>query len=151
MANWTFPQDIQDRWVGDDFEEYNTDLIEALLLDAELIIKSEYPRIQERLDNGTLDIENIKMVVARMVSRVLRNPEGLSYVQQSTGPFAQARNYDRSSVDMWLSESEKDLLAPSRRGKAKTISTLDASREEYINKGVSFETGTTSPFENGSV
>jgi hypothetical protein len=144
MANWTFPQDIEDRWIGDDFPE-NTDLVEALLLDAELIIKSEYPRIQERVDNNTLDIEVIKFVVARMVSRVLRNPEGLSYIQQSTGPFAQARNYDRSSVDMWITEQERDMLAPNSRGKAKSIDTLEASREAYREAGVGFETGVSFP------
>ncbi len=146
MANWTFPQDIEDRWIGEDFPQ-NTDLIEALIMDAEIIIKSEYPRIQERIDDNVLDIEVIKFVVARMVSRVLRNPEGLSYIQQSTGPFSQAKNYGGGSVDMWITEQEKDMLAPNQRGKAKSISPLDASREEYDEQDISYYDGIKSPFD----
>lgn len=145
MANWTYPQDIQDRWIGDGFDDFTTDLIEALILDAETIIKSEYPRIQERLDDSSLNIEVIKFVVARMVSRVLRNPEGLSYIQQATGPFQQAKNYGGGSVDMWITENEKDMLAPNKRGKAKSIDTLAASRKAYEDANIAYETGIRFP------
>jgi hypothetical protein len=147
MTNWTYPQDIQDRWIGEGFDDFDTELIEALILDAEIIIKSEYPLIQDRIDDNTLNIEVIKFVVARMVSRVLRNPEGLSYVQQQTGPFAQAKNYNGGNVDMWITEQEKDMLAPNQRGKAKSISMLDASRESYDEQGISYYDGIKSPFD----
>jgi hypothetical protein len=58
------------------------------------------------------------MVVSRMVSRVLRNPDNVSYWQQTTGPFGQARNFGENAVDIWLSGEEKQLLAPKRRGKS---------------------------------
>jgi hypothetical protein len=58
------------------------------------------------------------MVVSRMVARVLRNPDNVSYWQQTTGPFGQARNFGESSIDIWLTPEERELLAPKRGGKA---------------------------------
>lgn len=117
--SWTSPQDVLDRWVGND-QPTDLDLIQAIINDAEAVVLSHYPRIQERITDNSLSISTVVMVVSRMVSRVLRNPEGLSYWQQTTGPFGQARNYgDRA--DIWLNEQEKQLLAPNRTGKAYSV------------------------------
>jgi hypothetical protein len=117
--SWTAPQDIIDRWVGPGAPT-DEDLVQALINDAEAVITSEYPAIQGRIDAGTLPLATVQMVVARMVSRVLRNPETVTYWQQTTGPFGQARNFG-DNIDIWLTENEKDLLAPNNRGKAFSI------------------------------
>lgn len=114
--SWTTPQDITDRWIGSGAPT-DDDLVAALIRDAETVVLGAYPRIQERIDGGTLSLDVVVMVVARMVTRVLRNPENLSYWQQSTGPFSQGRNFGKQ-VDIWLTSDEKTLLAPSSRGKA---------------------------------
>lgn len=116
MPNWTSFEDITSRWVGSGVPTDET-LVTALIEDAEAVILAEYPRIQERVDAETLSQSVIVMVTARMVSRILRNPEGLSYWQQNTGPFGQGRNYG-SNADIWLSADEKAMLAPTTRGKA---------------------------------
>lgn len=114
--SWTSPQDVLDRWVGND-QPTDFDLVQAIINDAETVVLSEYPRIQERITDGALPLSTVVMVVSRMVTRVLRNPEGLTYWQQNTGPFGQARNYgDRT--DLWLEANEKQLLAPNSAGKA---------------------------------
>jgi hypothetical protein len=117
--SWTAPQDIIDRWVGPGAPT-DDDLVQALINDAEAVITSEYPAIQGRIDAGSLPLATVQMVVARMVSRVLRNPETVTYWQQNSGPFGQARSFG-DNVDIWLSENEKDLLAPNNRGKAFSI------------------------------
>ena len=114
---WTTHTDVLDRWVGDD-KPTDTDLISALILDAEAVILAEYPAIQGRIDANKLSVNTVIMVVCRMVSRLLRNPEGLTYWQQQTGPFGQARNYGSSGADIWMTSEEEELLAPKRRGKA---------------------------------
>lgn len=114
---WTTFDDIVDRWVGAGVPTDET-LVQALIQDAETIILAEYPRIQERIDDESLSLDVVKLVVTRMVTRLLRNPEGLSYVQQTTGPFSQARNYSGAAADVWLSADEKALLAPGGKGKA---------------------------------
>lgn len=133
MANWTTAQDVLDRWVGSGTPS-DENLIETLLTDAEAVILAEFPRIQERITAETLSLDVVKFVSVRMVTRVLRNPEGLSYWQQNTGPFGQGRNYgDR--VDIWLSDDERRLLAPSSstRGKAFSVNQApDARSGEYV-------------------
>ncbi len=114
--SWTTPEDILDRWVGSGAPT-DEDLLQALINDAEAIVLAEYPKIQERIDEAELSIEVIKMVVSRMVTRVLRNPDSVSYLQQMTGPFSQAKNFG-DNLDIWMSENEKSLLAPKRTGKA---------------------------------
>ena len=96
----------------------DTALVDALIADAEAVILSEYPAIQDRIDDNALPLATVVMVTCRMVMRVLRNPEGLTYWQQTTGPFGQARNYGSATQDIWLSTDEIALLAPKRKGKA---------------------------------
>ena len=114
---WTTFADVTDRWVGNDAPTDET-LVESLIEDAEAVVLVEYPKIQDRITAGTLPLRLVKMVVTAMVSRVLRNPENLTYWQQQTGPFGQARNYGSSVVGMSMSDDEKSLLAPKKRGKA---------------------------------
>lgn len=114
--SWTSPQDILDRWVGSGIPN-DEDLLQQLINDAEAVVLAEYPRIQERIDEASLPLNTVIMVIARMVTRMLRNPENLTYWQQQTGPFGQGRNFG-DERDIWLTDKEKQLLAPKSRGKA---------------------------------
>lgn len=115
--SWVSPQDILDRWVGSGAPD-DEDLTQALINDAESVVLAEYPRIQDRINDATLPLSTVVMVVSRMVMRVLRNPEGLSYSQMSTGPFSQGKNYGTGNADIWMTSDEVKLLAPKRKGKA---------------------------------
>lgn len=116
--SWTTFLDVTNRWVGNGVPT-DSDLVEALIADAEAVVLAEYPLIQNRIDAETLPLSTVVMVVTRMVSRVLRNPESLTYAQQNTGPFGQIKNYGGSDrTDIWLSAEEIKLLAPKRKGKA---------------------------------
>lgn len=114
---WATFENVTARWVGNGAPT-DENLVGALIADAEAVILANFPAIQDRIDAGTLPEATVTMVVVRMVSRILRNPEGLSYWQQTTGPFGQARNYGSTSQDIWLTTEELDLLAPKKRGKA---------------------------------
>jgi hypothetical protein len=131
MATWTTFSDVIDRWVGTGAPTDET-LVEALLADAETVIRSEFPRIQERIDGATLSVDTVRFVTARMVTRVLRNPENLSYHQQNTGPFGQARNFG-NGTDIWLTDDERKLLTPNARGKAFSVNLApDATTGEFV-------------------
>lgn len=114
---WATFSDVTDRWAGSNAPS-DEDLVNALIQDAEAVILVEFPRIQDRIDAGTLPLNVVTMVVCRMVSRVLRNPGNLTYLQQQTGPFGQSQNFGTGAVDIWLSEEEEEMLAPKKRGKA---------------------------------
>lgn len=116
--SWATPQDIIDRWVGAGAPTDEA-LVAALIADAEAVILAEYPKIQDRIDANLLNVGTVIMVVSRMVSRLLRNPEGLTYWQMNTGPFGQGKNYSNGGgVDIWMTADEEKLLAPKRKGKA---------------------------------
>lgn len=121
MPLWTSVEDVTSRWVGSGAPTDDT-LVTALIDDAEAVILAAFPRIQERIDADTLNQSVVTMVTARMVSRILRNPEGLSYWQQNTGPFGQGRNFG-SNTDIWMSADERAMLAPTTRGKAFEVDT----------------------------
>lgn len=116
--SWTSPQDIRERWIGDDVPE-NDQLVRALIQDAEAIILSTYPNIQARVTAETLSASVITFVTARMVIRVLRNPDNATYSSQTTGPFTSAKNV--GNVDLWMTEDEQEMLSPITPGKAFSI------------------------------
>lgn len=127
--SWAEPQDIIDRWVGNDVPTDN-ELMTALIADAESVILAQYPLIQTRITNNELPLNTVIMVVCRMVTRLLRNPENLTYWQQQTGPFGQARNYGTGNGDIWMTDNELSLLAPTRRGKAYEVDQGYVSAQE---------------------
>lgn len=129
--SWATPQDIIDRWVGNDVPT-DTDLMNALIADAEAIILSKFPRIQTRIDDDELPEAVVTMVVCRMVSRLLRNPESLTYWQQNTGPFGQGRTFG-SDKDIWLTSEEQEMLAPNKIGKAYEVD------QGYVSKALDGE------------
>lgn len=113
---WATFADVVDRWVGPGAPT-NQAQVATLIDDAEQVIRAEFPKIQDRIDSGALPLERVTMVVVQMVTRFLRNPEGLSNVQQTTGPFSQSRSFADRSSGLMLTDSELKLLQPTR-GKA---------------------------------
>lgn len=122
---WTSYSDVADRWVGNDPIITNEELVTALIEDAEAIILSRFPKIQDRIDAESLNVAVVKLVVSRQVSRVLRNPENLTYLQQNSGPFGSGKNYGSApgNTDIWLSEEEEKLLSVKTGHKAFSIDT----------------------------
>lgn len=115
---WATFGDVIDRWVGGGAPTDET-LVGAVLADAEAVILSEFPAIQDRITAGTLAQGVLTMVQVRMAARVLRNPENLTYWQQNTGPFGQGKNYGSGNTDIWLTDEEREMLTPKRsKGKA---------------------------------
>lgn len=141
---WTAYSDVADRWVGNDPIITDEELVTALIDDAEAIILSQFPKIQDRIDAETLSVAVVKMVVARQVSRVLRNPENLTYWQQTTGPFGSGKNYGSApgNTDIWLSDEEMGLLSVKRGRKAFSIDTAPnavAWSGDYLVSGNGYE------------
>lgn len=116
---WATSTDVTSRWVGSGVPT-DTDLVEALISDAEQIILAKYPAIQDRIDDSSLPLERVTFVVSQMVTRTLRNPEGLTSWQQATGPFSQSRTFDGSggALGIYMTDNEVKLLAPTTSGKA---------------------------------
>lgn len=127
--SWATPTDVVSRWIGSNAPT-DTDLVQALINDAEAVILVEYPKIQDRIDNESLALPVVVMVVCRMVIRTLRNPENLTYWQQNTGPFGQGRTFG-SEKDIWLTSEEEEMLAPKTYGKAFEINLAPNAGYKY--------------------
>lgn len=128
--SWATPEDVTSRWVGLGAPTDDA-LVEALIADAEAVILAEYPRIQERIDADTLALNTVVMVVCRMVTRMLRNPENLTYWQQNTGPFGQGRSFGEEK-DIWLTPAEMKILAPNTKGKAFELDLAPEAVPGYV-------------------
>jgi len=119
---WVTYQDIQDAWVGGLIPAQQA-TVETLISYAEEQVLDAYPLIQGRIDAGTLRIEKIKLVVITAVSRFLRNPAGLTYLQENTGPFGHGLSFGKDQ-GFWLTDAEISFLAPTKGNKAYQINML---------------------------
>ncbi|MGI5493824.1 hypothetical protein [Microtetraspora malaysiensis] len=127
---WTDPQDIVDRWVGPTLTATEGQLT-TLIGDAEDTILREFPDIQDRIDADKLPLARVVKVVARMVIRHLRNPEGIRATQEGAGPYQVSRTYGGDEPGaLEMTDADRAELAPKRRGRAFSIDTTPASVEE---------------------
>lgn len=105
---WTEPDDVLARWLGDKTPPPVTQ-ITAWITDAETIIRSEFPTIQDRIDDEDepLSLDTVRMVVCSMVLRVIRNPEQAR--SETLGPYSFTRGGDSPGA-LTLTAEERALL-----------------------------------------
>jgi hypothetical protein len=130
LSNWATVEDFTARWVGDNRPTDET-LIQVLLDDAETVVVSEYPKIQDRIDDSLLPVELVRMVVCNMVSRVFRNPEQLVQVSNRVGPFSEAKTFVGRKDGLYMTEQEKQMLGPTGLGKAFEINLGSDATGEF--------------------
>lgn len=83
---WTDVDEVRDRALGVD-EDFTDAQIDRLIGDAEDIVLAAFPLIESQVP-GDIPVARVARVVASMVIRRLRNPDGIRTLQDSTGPFA---------------------------------------------------------------
>lgn len=95
------------------------------LYEASLELRTAFPDIDARIASGELDENVPRLVVCRMVKRALDTPAdamaGVGSVTQQGGPFAQTLNFTNPDGNIYLSKSDRRLLAPIKRRRAFTI------------------------------
>lgn len=106
----------------------------VLLQDASAMLRAECPDLDQRITDGTLDPEIPKMIVCAMVRRAMYVSEdigeGVSALQQTSGPFTRSVSWSNPNGNLYLSKAERKLLGCSST-KAFMIDTMppDAGRE----------------------
>lgn len=112
---WAIPDDVRARWLGPDPLTASDTQLQTLIDDAEDTIRSEFPNIQARIDDGDLPLARVVKVVCRVVLRVVRNPQGLRQVQDGAGPYQVSRTYGGDEPgEIYLSDEDRAELAPAR-------------------------------------
>lgn len=104
----------------------------TLAEDAEGLILDEFPDIPERITDGRMKKATVVRVAARMVLRLLRNPEGTRTVQESAGEFSQSRTSTGDILgEVYLSEQDRSELTdrtPAGRRTPKAFTVMPRSR-----------------------
>lgn len=122
---WATVQDVNDRWLTGELPATDTQ-VQTLIDDAEDKILTEYPKTPENVAAGIVREGTVKRVVARMVLRVLRNPEGLRSTQTTTGPFTENSTHAGDNPgEVYLTDDDRrDLGGQRSKGRAYTVSTI---------------------------
>ncbi|MGO2312312.1 MAG: hypothetical protein ACTIA5_01435 [Brachybacterium tyrofermentans] len=106
------PDDVKGRWLSSQgpFPATDTEL-KGHVEDAEGLILDEFPDIPKRIEEGTLKKRTVVRVGARMVLRLLHNPDGARTTQESAGEFSQSRTIAGDTLgEIYLSEADRAEL-----------------------------------------
>ncbi|WGW12748.1 Gp19/Gp15/Gp42 family protein [Saxibacter everestensis] len=122
---WAEPGDVKARWIGGDPLPVTDQQLTTLIEDAEDVILGEFPTMNTLVPD-TVPKNRVVRVIARMVIRVIRNPEGIRQVQETTGPYSQSETYGGDNPgELYLTDADRrDLSGRKTAGKAYTVSTV---------------------------
>lgn len=98
---------IADR-LGRDLDESETRIVTARLGDAELLIKSRIPGLDEQIVAGTLNQAVVVMVEADAVLRLIRNPDG--YKAETDGNYSYEIDQNVASGRLKILDEEWAML-----------------------------------------
>ena len=85
-----------------------TALATALLPRASWLVRQERPGLDTLIADNVLDADVVKGVVAEMVARVLRNPDG--WRQKATGPFSGTYDVNVASGYLTITDNDRPML-----------------------------------------
>lgn len=120
---WTSASYVIDSWIGED-APMDPALVDSWIARAERMIRKQVPDLQARIDGeaealpaSTETLDSARDVVAAMVTRVFRNPEGRRSTSVGTGPFSENVTFGGDQPGgLHLSSDELSLLAGIRAG-----------------------------------
>lgn len=123
------PEDVTGRWLSSlgPFPASDAEL-KKHLEDAEGLILDEFPDIPQRITDKTLKKRTVVRVGARMVLRLLHNPDGARTTQESAGEFSQSRTVAGDTLgEVYLSEADRAELtdrSPATRKQPKAFTLI---------------------------
>lgn len=130
---WTAPDDVRGRWVGEVALNATDPQITTLLEDAEDTVLREFPDMLVRIaradgsdlsDGPKTPLRRVVKVIARMVIRHLRNPEGIRQFQEGAGPFQRSKTLGGDEPGaLYLTDEDRAELGGHKSGGAFTINT----------------------------
>ncbi len=88
--------------------------VEALLRMASAMLRGAVPSVDARIAAGSLDAQTVADVVAAMVTRALRNPQGVK--QETIGPVSYSTDPRVAAGYLYVDAAELALLAPVSTG-----------------------------------
>lgn len=137
--SWTTPEYVQNSWIGPGVPE-DEQVLQTWIDRAERKIRREVHDIADRLAVPDTDpvyepdlLGTVQDVVAEMVERKFRNPEGVRTAQDTTGPMSGSVTYGGDQPgQLWLTpDNLADLQTRSTAGKAFSVDLLEGYEERH--------------------
>lgn len=133
---WVTPEQVLDRWAGSN-KPSDEDLVELWIGDAETLVRSEFPDIDDRLEADEPALaDRVEWVVVRVVTRGLRNPDGVRQQAETTGPRSESLTFVAPRPgDLYLTAQERQMLSGrpgAARPRAFTVSTIAPAAMETV-------------------
>ena len=108
---WTDPTDVKDVWLLDPDDLPAHEVLDRILGRAERILTGLDPNLPTRAAPGTPLGDCVRDVAVDMAVRVLRNPEGLRTVSETTGPMTtQVTHGGEEPGVLYVTDAERQLL-----------------------------------------
>lgn len=102
--------DVEARWVSSVFIP-SPAVVNAYLADATMVMDAELPTLRAMTDSDTEARDRATFICARMVIRVLSNPDQVRSTQDATGPFSESVTYSTESLaGLTLTAQDKRFL-----------------------------------------
>lgn len=124
------PEDVENRWKP--LSEAQRIRATVLLADASRMVRGKPWAVDARIAAGTLDPEDVRMVVANMVKRALMglDVEGVTEQSEGVGPFSVNRRFSNPLGNLYFSvEDESTLEPPEADGGGKRAFVIDLTPE----------------------
>ena len=87
-------------------------LVEVRLEDVERLIRRRIPDLEDRIDSGKVNVEDVVQVEADAVLRLARNPEG--YVSETDGNYTYTLSKDLATGTLSITSAEWTILGAYR-------------------------------------
>lgn len=107
MTTYAKASDVTKRWARTPTQA-ETNLITVRLADVERMIRRKIPDLDDRIEDGTLDVEDVIQVEADAVLRLVRNPEG--YLSETDGTYTYMLQQDIASGRLEILPEEWEIL-----------------------------------------
>lgn len=109
MEPFATPSDVAARWSG--YRDSDEDIAATLCEDASSILRAEFPDIDDRIANGSLDRARATQVVAGMVKRALIAPmDGVDSQSETVGPYSYSQKYANAMQNIFLVAPDRLLI-----------------------------------------
>ncbi|MFT9642294.1 Gp19/Gp15/Gp42 family protein [Mycobacteroides abscessus] len=105
------PSDVSGR-LGRSLDASEATMVSTRLNDAELIIKSRIPDLDDQIDDDKIDVDLVKMIEANSVVRLVRNPN--AYTGETDGNYTYQINWKTATGELEILDNEWALLGISQ-------------------------------------
>lgn len=106
LLSFATVEDVEARWRSLSSDERS--IADVLLDDASDIIRVRWPEMDARVLSGGISTQTLVRITAGMVRRAMmnRDVEGITQMQETTGPFSNGATYTNPNNNLYLSADD---------------------------------------------